>query len=82
MTEIKAQIRQIVIEILPQVKDAENLDELDIFSQGLTSINAMSLVVKLQNLFGIQFDANEINIEDFKTIVNMVNLVEQKQKIR
>ena len=82
MTEIKMQIRQIVIEIFPQVSELENLDELDIFSQGLTSVNAMLLVVKLQELFGIQFDPSEINIEEFRTITNMVELVKRKKKNR
>jgi len=39
----------------------------------------MTLVLKLQNTFGIKFVANDINAENFQSIATIFKLINEKQ---
>jgi acyl carrier protein len=45
---------------------------------GLDSITAMTLVLNLQETFGVMFEACEISFENFKTIAKIVELIGKK----
>lgn len=76
--EVKLQTQNVVLELLPDLERQDLNDESDIFSLGLDSINAMNLVVSLQEAFDIKFDAQEINIENFRTVGDITELIQQK----
>ncbi len=46
---------------------------------GLDSVNAMSLILKLQNNFTIKFAVNDINAENFQSVATIVKLIDKKQ---
>ncbi|OKH59062.1 phosphopantetheine attachment site protein [Scytonema sp. HK-05] len=76
---IKQQITQVILQIIPDIT-SENLQEhVDIFNLGLDSINAMTLVSNLQDVFDIQLDPNEISFENFQNIATIAAMVEQKK---
>lgn len=77
--EVKEQAQEVVLELLPGVSSEEIADDTDIFSLGLDSINAMTLVLNLQESFELQFDVNEISLENFQTLSSIVNLIQKKQ---
>ncbi|UKO99746.1 acyl carrier protein [Nostoc sp. UHCC 0870] len=76
---IKQQTQKLVSEILPDVSPEELPDNVDIFSLGLDSINAMTLVSNLQDAFEIQLDASEISFENFQNIATIVEMIEKKK---
>lgn len=77
---IKQQITQVILQIIPDIT-SENLQEhVDIFNLGLDSINAMTLVSNLQDVFDIQLDPNEISFENFQNIATIAAMVEQKKR--
>jgi acyl carrier protein len=82
MENLKPQIRQVVLELLPNVRSEEIQEDRDIFSLGMTSVNAMSLIVKLQNLLGVKFEVSEMKLENFRTLEGMAALIEKKKKDR
>ncbi len=45
---------------------------------GLTSIGMLYLVIVIENTFSIQFE--NVGIEDFKTVGDIVSYIESKQK--
>ena len=76
--DIKEKIRQVVLGLIPDLKADELLDSSDIFELGLDSINAMTLVLNLQDAFDIKFEASEIDVENFRNIADMTKLIGTK----
>lgn len=76
---IKQKSHSVVLNILPFVNSEELLDNMDLFSLGLDSVNAIMLVMNLQDTFGINFETSEISIENFRTIEDIVNLIKIKK---
>ena len=76
---INEQIQEIILELLPDITGEDLQQEIDIFSLGLDSINAMTLVTNLQDTFEIELDVNEISFENFQSISSIANLVKEKK---
>ncbi|BAZ09553.1 D-alanine--poly(phosphoribitol) ligase subunit 2 [Calothrix sp. NIES-4071] len=76
---IKQETKSVIINVLPNMKSEDLSDSSNLFSMGLDSINAMTLVLKLQNSFDIKFAANDINAENFQSIATLVKLIHEKQ---
>ncbi len=79
--EVRNKSQNVVLELLPDVGSEELSDESDIFSLGLDSINAMTLVFSLQDAFDIKFETNEISFENFRTVADIVELIKKKKEI-
>jgi acyl carrier protein len=79
VTEITQKVEQLVVEILPAVSNEELSPESDIFNLGLDSINAMNLLTKLQETFGIELTADDITFENFQNVTSLIQLVEKKR---
>jgi acyl carrier protein len=79
--EVKQKAQNVILELLPNVERQSLLDECDIFSLGLDSINAMSLIFNLQDAFEVKFETNEISFDNFQTVAKIVELIGKKQKI-
>ncbi|ELS02522.1 acyl carrier protein [Xenococcus sp. PCC 7305] len=75
---IKEKINQIILENMPGISVKELTDNVELFSLGLNSLNAVSLVLGLEEIFGFEFDMNEISYESFRTIADIVGLVRNK----
>ena len=75
---IKEKINQIILENMPGISVNELSDNVELFSLGLNSLNAVSLVLGLEEIFGFEFDMNEISHESFRTIADIVGLVQNK----
>jgi len=79
--ELKQKTQNVILELLPNVERHNLLDECDIFSLGLDSINAMALIFSLQDTFDVKFETDEISFDNFQTVAKIVELIEKKQKI-
>lgn len=79
--EIKQKSHSVVLEVLPNVSSEELLENRDLFSMGLDSITAMTLVLNLQDAFGVSFDSCDINFENFQTLGNIVDLIKRKHGV-
>ncbi|MDJ0567733.1 MAG: acyl carrier protein [Pleurocapsa sp. MO_192.B19] len=83
MTEqLKQKTQNVILELLPNVERQNLGDETDIFSLGLDSINAMSLIFSLQDAFDVKFETDEISFDNFQTVTKIVELIEKKQGIK
>jgi len=80
LQEIKQKSHNVVLELMPNVPREELLDDVDLFSLGLDSINAMMLILKFQDTFSVAFEANDISFENFRTIKDIVALIERKKE--
>ena len=79
--EITKHSHEVILSILPNVDRDQLSNESDIFNLGLDSINAMTLVLKLQDAFGVQFEVSEINLENFRTLGNIIELLSKKKGV-
>lgn len=78
--ELKLKTKNVVSELLPNVDTQQISDDQDIFYLGLNSINAMTLIFNLQEAFGITFSDAEISLDNFRTVDDIVKLIDQKTK--
>ncbi|MEH2199892.1 acyl carrier protein [Nostoc sp.] len=76
---IEEKTRNVVLSVLPNINREDLSDISNLFSIGLDSVNAMTLVLKLQNTFGIKFVITDINAENFQSVATIVKLIHEKQ---
>lgn len=76
---IEDKTKNVVLSVLPNLNSEDLLDSSNLFSIGLDSVNAMTLVLKLQNTFGIKFEINDINAENFQNVATIVKLINEKK---
>ncbi|MEH2040984.1 acyl carrier protein [Nostoc sp.] len=76
---IKQKTRNVVLTVLPNINSEDLSESSNLFTMGLDSVNAMSLILKLQNNFTIKFAVNEINAENFQSVATIVKLIDKKQ---
>lgn len=74
-------IAQVILQIIPDITSKDLQADTDIFSLGLDSINAMTLVSNLQDVFDIQLDPSEISFDNFQNIATIAAMVEQKKGV-
>lgn len=76
-------IRNQIISFLSDEKPNLNVDlrDCDLFATGLMdSFRLFSLITFLEEKFAIRFDPADLNIENFKSVNNIAELVEDAQK--
>lgn len=76
--EVKQKIRQIIMANLPQGNSEDVPYEADLFSLGFSSLNAVPLVLELEEAFKFEFDMDEIQYDNFQTIGDIIKLVSRK----
>ncbi|PHM11384.1 acyl carrier protein [Nostoc sp. 'Peltigera malacea cyanobiont' DB3992] len=76
---IKQETRNVVLTVLPNINSEDLSESSNLFTMGLDSVNAMSLILKLQNNFTIKFAVNDINAENFQSVATIVKLIDKKQ---
>ncbi len=79
--ELKQKAKNIVSELLPDVCNEDLADDTDIFSLGLDSINAMTLISNVQDTFDIQLEASEFDFENFQNIANIIEMIRRKKAL-
>jgi len=80
--QIKQEVKEVILAILPDVSNEDLNEDSDIFSLGLDSINAMTLVSNLQDAFNVQLDTNEIIFENFQSLATIAEMVEKKKGLK
>jgi len=80
--QIKQEVKEVILAILPDVSSEDLNEDSDIFSLGLDSINAMTLVSNLQDAFDVQLDTNEIIFENFQSLATIAEMVEKKKGLK
>jgi len=78
---IKGKICQLILDNMANVSASELSDDVELFSLGLNSLNAVSLVLGLEEVFGFEFDMDEISYESFRRISDIVELVKGKLNV-
>ena len=76
--ETKQKTRKVILELIPNLIESELSDDSDIFELGLDSINAITLVFNLQEAFGIKFESSEIDVENFRSVADITELIKTK----
>jgi acyl carrier protein len=76
---VTEQVVEVLKSHLPHVPNQNFTADADLFELGIDSISAVNVILDLQAEFGLTFDMDEINFENFQTIAGMVSLVELKQ---
>ena len=80
-TETQEKTRKVILELIPDLSEHELADNSDIFELGLDSINALTLVFNLQEAFNIKFESNEIDVENFRSVADITELIKTKIQV-
>lgn len=75
------EIEQIIRDKLAEIVEIENvnavsLDE-DLKEYGMSSLNAIELVVALEMEFGIEFSEDDLQVDNLCTIQKLINVVKK-----
>ncbi len=75
--QIKQNIdKQISIILNTEIK-TEETDYIDFRGAGLNSVHLLTLIIKLEELFGFEFDDELFVLNGFEYISDIINLVEK-----
>jgi acyl carrier protein len=77
---IEAKVLQAVIATLPGVTSSDLDAETELFGIGLDSVNAVELVLRLEDEFGIEFGLDEIEYDNFRTVSSISDLIRNKAR--
>lgn len=75
---IQQQINQILVDNLSDATPQQLSGNTELFALGLNSLNAVSLVLGLEDTFGFEFDLDEISFDSFRMVSDIVDLVTTK----
>lgn len=78
---IKQPTKSIVLELVQNITHDEFVENMDSLTLNLDSINAIRLIFKLQEKFGIVFDDNEISFDNFYSLAKITELVDRKKRL-
>ena len=81
VNEMENKIKSIIIEHLKLEKKAEDLDSNKDFlleSLGLNSIDALELLLKIEQEFNIEIDDEDLNVELVRSISSLCEYVSRK----
>ncbi|MEV6684105.1 acyl carrier protein [Streptomyces sp. NPDC051130] len=68
--------------IAENVRDTELTDDHDIFATGsVSSLFAVQLVMWVERTFGIRVQPADLDIENFRTVNDVVRFVEQRRAV-
>ena len=80
MEDIRAAVREFLLKEFLPGEDPENLlDSTPLVTGGiLDSIATLKMVAYLEQTFGVQFQAHEVDSENLNTVTDIVDLVRSK----
>lgn len=73
---MKEKIIEIVLSACALKEEADERTELKNLS--LDSLSFVSVIVKLEDAFGIEFELEELNIDEWKNVGDLIKAVEEK----
>jgi acyl carrier protein len=81
MDDIRTAVRAYLLkEFLPGEDPKNLLDSTPLITGGiLDSIGTLTLITYLEQTFGVQFQAHEVNSDNLNTVDDIVSLVQSKQ---
>ncbi len=73
-------VASILLKVLPDASADTLRPDSDLFAMGLDSVNAIELVLGLEDRFGISFGLDEIQYKNFSTMLTISDMIEKKLK--
>ena len=75
---LSSRIRDIVVETVQTVTAEAISEDSDLFALGLDSLNTVSLVLRLEEVFGVEFEMDDIDYRTFRTVAGISELIRRK----
>ena len=63
-------------ELFISIQELDNND--DLFLVGVDSLNVISIILRLEEFYEIEFEDNELSMENLKTIESIALMIEKK----
>lgn len=76
---MKEQIKNKIVEVLKELDlTAPNEDHITLTELGVNSFDTVRIITILEEEFDIEFDIDEMDISNFKTIENIIDSIASK----
>jgi acyl carrier protein len=72
--------KEILIELVKNYCVGEIEDDTDLYERGLNSLNSIEFLVDIEDQFGLSFEAEELRIQNLKTLKDFQRYIEEKQE--
>lgn len=79
LAEITEKSYAVICATLPGIKHDQLPLDSDLFSQGLDSVQAVTLILNLQTALDVQFNGSDISLENFQTPGKIIELLKRKK---
>lgn len=80
-TTTKDRVRQFILSMPQFSKDANLTDDLNLFEKGIVeSVNAINLVIFLENEFGIQISSGDLVGDNFQSVNHILAFIDKKKR--
>ncbi|HAB61629.1 MAG TPA: hypothetical protein DCE48_13215 [Lachnospiraceae bacterium] len=73
-------IKEILTELVKTYCIGEIEDDTDLYERGLNSLNSIEFLVDIEDHFGLSFEAEELRIQNLKTLKDFQRYIEEKQE--
>lgn len=75
--EMLNQLNELLIEILPPIKDIDISLDTNLIEVGLNSLLFIRLVVMVEDMYGIEFMDEDLDLQKFRTLRNWTDYIKQ-----
>lgn len=72
--------KKLVLDILHVNRNVVR-EDIDLFTLNMDSINAIRLILALQDSFGVTFDSSEVSFDNFRTVGKIADLIASKKRV-
>lgn len=79
LDSIKQRIQTLVLDILHVNREIFR-EDLDLFTLNMDSINAIRLILALQDTFCVAFDSSEVSFDNFRSVGRIADLIASKKR--
>ena len=82
MNETTSKIKEIIVNVLNlEIEPSELGNEELIETYGINSVDALEILIHVENEFGVQIDEADLNAELINSIFTLSSYVEEKLKL-
>lgn len=78
IAEIEQKVTRVILANLPDLPPEKLLNDAELFSLGLNSLNTVPLVLGLEEAFEFEFESDEISYDSFQSVASISNLIASK----
>lgn len=75
--EVYGEVKELVLKVLEIQKNQQTIDETSLINLGLDSIKTISLVILIEEHFGIELEDEDLLFENYSSIERITQMIKK-----